>query len=161
MQDSGEQWPITRIVRAGPPRGRRAFTIVEVILAVAVMALAISTAITTMQRAFLALDSARNITFAAQIMQTELEKMRLKDWDTTINLYPMSPTVTTLTVDATINAATNGRFTLTREVTLVHTNMKKISYTVSWRGYDGRAQSRSYFTYYGKNGLYDFYYNSY
>lgn len=34
-----------------------------------VMALAITTAITTMQQAFLALDSARNITLAGQILQ--------------------------------------------------------------------------------------------
>ncbi len=65
-----------------PPRrgGRRAFTIVEVMVAAGVMALVLTTSITTLQSAFMALDAARNVTSAGQIMQSELEKMRLKDW---------------------------------------------------------------------------------
>jgi hypothetical protein len=145
------------------PRGRiRAFTIPEVAMAAGVMALVITTSITTMQRAFLALDSARSVTLAAQIMQSEFEKMRLKDW-TTIDAYPVSPDVSTLTIDSTFtsNAAIGNRFTLTRTVTVVHPEMKKITLSISWRGYDGRSLSRSYSTYYGRNGLYDFFYNSY
>jgi hypothetical protein len=115
-----------------------------------------------MQRAFLALDSARNVTLAAQIMQSEFEKMRLKNWDT-INAYDVAPTVTTLTIDSsfTSNSAIGNRFTLTRTVSLVHTDMKQVTLSISWRGYDGRTITRSYSTYYGKNGLYDFFYNSY
>lgn len=138
----------------------RGFTIAEVMIAAGVMALAISTSITTMQRAFLALDSARNVTLASQIMQSELERMRLKDW-TTIDGYAPGPTTLTIDTAFTGNAAIGSRFTLTRTTSLIRADMKKITLTVTWRGYDAREISRYYTTYYGRNGLYDYFYNSY
>lgn len=138
-------------------RACRAFTIAEVMMAAAVMALAISTSITTMQRAFLAIDTARGVTQASQIMQSELEKMRLKDWST-VNAYPASATIT-LDSAFTSNSAVGSRFTLTRTVSDAHTDMKQITFTVTWTGALGETHSRSFTTYYGKNGLYDFFYN--
>jgi Tfp pilus assembly protein PilV len=142
------------------PSWRHGFTIAEVMIAAGVMALAVTTSITTMQRAFLALDSARNITLAGQIMQSEFEKLRLKDW-TTISAYPAAETTLTIDTAFTSDPAIGNRFTLKRTVSDVHTDMKEITLTISWRGYDARPLSRYYKTYYGKNGLYDFFYNSY
>ncbi|MSU50890.1 MAG: hypothetical protein EXS37_17675 [Opitutus sp.] len=143
-------------------RRRGAFTIMEVMMAAGVMALAITTSITTMQRAFLALDSARNITLAGQIMQGELEKMRLKNWDA-IGAYQANTQPETLSLDwaFTSNSAVGDRFTLMRTITTVNDETKEITLTISWRGYDARVSSRFYKTYYGKNGLYDYFYNSY
>ena len=143
------------------PRQKKAFTILEVMLAAFVMAFAIMTAITTMQRAFLSLDTARNITIAGQIMQSEFEKMRMRDWST-VNAY----TSGTLTIDSsfTSNSFIGNRFTLVRDVTAIATGtsagMKQITLTVSWKSYDERSLSRSYMSYYGQNGLYDYFYNS-
>jgi len=134
-----------------------------------VMAFAITTSITTLQRGFLALDTARHTTAAGQIMQSELERMRLKDW-ATVNAYAAGPT--TLTLVTTTGELTHTtafvpdttlarRFTLTRSAEDVHTDMKKITFTIAWRSTDGRTLSRAYSAYYGKNGLYDFYYNTY
>ncbi len=142
------------------PGCRRGFTIAEVMVAASVMALAISTAITTMQSAFLALDSARNITLAGQMMQGEFEKMRLKDW-ATISTYAAGPTTLTIDPTFTSNAAIGHRFTLQRTVADVNADMKQITLTITWNGYDARPHSRFYTTYYGRNGLYDFFYNSY
>ncbi|MBS0663535.1 MAG: hypothetical protein JSR48_09730 [Verrucomicrobia bacterium] len=151
------------------PRTRAGFTIAEVMMAVIVMAFAITTSITTMQRGFLSLDTARNMTIAGQIMQSEFEKMRLQPW-TTIDAYPA--TATAVPYDAahpeyfnidrafTSNTYIGNRFTLQRDVTLVQTGLKQVKLTCSWTSYDGRRISRSYFTYYGQNGLYDYFYNS-
>ncbi len=145
--------------RLPAPRRRRAFTIVEVMVAAGVMALVLATSITTMQSAFMALDAARNITSAGQIMQSELEKMRLKDWSV-ISGYAAGPTTVTIDSSFTSNPAIGDRFTLTRTVSEVHTDMKSITLTIAWKSYDGRPYTRSYQTYYGRNGLYDFFYNS-
>jgi Tfp pilus assembly protein PilV len=145
-------------LRCGP--GGRGFTIAEVMMAAAVMALAITTSITTMQRAFLALDGARNVTLGGQIMQSEFEKMRLKDW-TTISGYDAGPTTLTIDPAFTTGSTIASRFTLTRTVADAHADMKQVTLTITWRGYDGRTLSRYYTTYYGKNGLYDYFYNSY
>lgn len=129
-------------------------------MAAAVMALAIATSITTMQRAFLALDSARNTTIAAQIMQSEFERMRLQSW-ATIDAYAAGPETLMIDPSFTQSAAIGTRFSLQRAVAPVHSEMKRITLTIAWHGYDGREVTRSFQTYYGKNGLYDYFYNSY
>lgn len=144
------------------PRKRRAgFTIVEVAIAGAVMALVLTSSITTLQRGFLSLDTSRNLTIAGQIMQSEFEVMRLQPW-TTIDAYSTSSTPTPVTIDSsfTSNRYIGNRFSMTRSVTLVRTGLKQITLTVSWKNYDGRRISRSYMSYYGQNGLYDYFYNS-
>ena len=144
-------------------RASKGFTIVEVMLAAAVMALVITTSITTLQRGFLSLDTARNVTIAGQILQCEVEKMRMVPW-ATINTYPTSPTPMTMDASFTSNPAVGTRFSLSRDVAVIATTtgigMRQVTYTISWNSYDGRALSRSYTTYYGQNGLYDYYYNS-
>lgn len=143
-------------------RRGRGFTIAEVMVAAGVMALAITTAITTMQSAFLALDSARKITLAGQIMQGELEKMRLKNWDTIVT-HQQQYQPETITIDPAFanNPAIGNRFTLQRTIEDINADMKEITLRIAWRGYDGRVHTRYYRTYYGRNGLHDYFYNSY
>lgn len=130
-------------------------------MAAMVMAFAITTSITTMQRGFLSLDTARNITIAGQIMQSEFEKMRLVPW-TTVDAYDATGAEVDLAVDTSFSSNTfiGTRFTMTRRVDLIRSGMKQITLTVTWRSYDGRSISRSYSSYYGQNGLYDYFYNS-
>ena len=173
-----------------PHAGRlRGFTILEVGCTAAILALAIISSITTMQRAFVSLDTARNVTLAGQIMQGKLEQLRLKDWNTFlggsgVNGYVFDAAGNALTqpVTQTIDASFTSnpkiganKFTLTSSVTdVTHaapngsglganpwSGMKLITLTVTWKGLDGQTLTRSYSSYYGQNGLYDFYYNSF
>jgi len=66
--------------RDRPGFSPRAFTIVEVMIAAIVLALGITTSITTLQGGFQAVDVARNYTYASQVMQSEVERLRLKNW---------------------------------------------------------------------------------
>jgi prepilin-type N-terminal cleavage/methylation domain-containing protein len=155
--------PVASPHRLSPGRqgrgARRGFTIAEVMMSVAIMSLAITTSLTTMQRSFMSLDSARNITLAAHIMQAEFESMRLNPWET-IRDYPQ---MATLTIDSefTNNPAIADRFILTRQAITIREGMRQITLTVSWTSFDGRALSRYYTTYYGENGLYDYFFNSF
>lgn len=128
-------------------------------MAAAVLALAISTSITVMQRAFSSLDTARNLTTASQILQSEIEKMRLKDW-TVVSGYAAGPTSIALATEFADESSIQNRFSLQRTVTTPQTDMREITLTVTWRAYDGRTFSRSFKTYYSRYGLYDFYYNN-
>jgi Tfp pilus assembly protein PilV len=142
------------------------FTIFEVAIAAAVMALAISSALVVMGRGFASLDSARCISYASQIMQSELEKMRLTRWGdgtaagngtTGVTAYPA--TLTTVPIDTSFITAGDigSRMTLTRIATDVHTGMIQVTLTITWTTFDRRTMTRTYITYYGKNGLYDFF----
>jgi prepilin-type N-terminal cleavage/methylation domain-containing protein len=139
--------------RARIPAG---FTLIEVMMAVTILALALTTSITTLQRAFLNLDSARNIETACRIMQCELEKERLLSWSqVSDNSY--QPTMDPAFLG---NPAVAGRFTLSRQTATVANTADKllqITLTVTWKNYDGHAAQRSQTTYYGNGGLYTYF----
>lgn len=135
-------------------------------MAAGVMALAISTSIVVMGRGFSSLDSVRCISYASQIMQGELEKMRLTHWGDgtaagtgTVGVTHYPTTTTDVPIDASFTTAgdVGSRMTMTRIAADVHTGMIKVTLTISWKTFDGRPLSRSYTTYYGQNGLYDFF----
>lgn len=140
-----------------PAPGRAAaFTLMEVMMAVVILALAVATCVTTLQRAFLNLDSARNIETACRIMQCEIEKERLLTWSQ----------VTAANYQATIdsaflsNPATAGRFALARQTAVVANtsgSLLQITLTVSWKNYNGRAVQTSQTTYYANGGLYTYF----
>lgn len=140
-------------------RSQRGFTIVEVAMASFVMAFGLATSIIVMQAGYKSIDVARGSTLAAQIIQSELERLRMMSW-TGINALPAS---------ATFDGATNfssstdvaGKYTITRTVTADATRpteMKNITVSVRWQSYDLRWHRRSFTALYAKNGLYDYYY---
>ena len=137
----------------------RGFTIVEVVMAVIILSLVIGTTITTIQRSFLSLDSARNINVAGQILQSEIEKTRMHDWST-VSAYGAGPTAMTLDPAFTSQKQIGNRFSVTRTISTVKTDMLKITYTASWNSLDGRPLNRSLTSFYAKDGLYDYFYNS-
>ena len=148
-----------RPLRSLRDRARRAFTILEVTLATFVMAFGISTATLTMMSGFKTLDVARNITLASQILQSEMERLRLMDW---ADIAALSGTQNVdLNAVFTSDADLAARFTLSRTVSDVVGKvgeMKQILLVVSWNTVDGRTMTRQFNTYYAKDGLYDYYY---
>lgn len=148
-------------IHGGRTSAQAGFSLLEVALAALVLAFAITTSITVLRNALGALDSARNITIATQMMQTEIEKMRLQDW-ATINAYGAGPTpITPIDPSFTANNPTVAtRFTLSRSAAdFIAGEMRVITFTVTWTTPFGPTMSRSFVTYYGREGLYDYYYN--
>jgi Tfp pilus assembly protein PilV len=140
-------------MKTASQRGTRGLTLVEVTMAVFVLALALTTSLAAMQRAFLQLDTARNLEIAANMLQCEMEKERLFTWAQVSNAAYVP------TIDSTFarNPAIGGRFTLSRAIaplTAHSGQVLQITLTVTWRGYNGRSLSRSYTTYYTQGGLY-------
>ncbi len=130
---------------------RRGFTLLEVMIASVVLVLGIVTAITTLQRGFQSLDSARNLTSASQVMQSEMERLRLKNWSQIEDLQKAGESVV---------ATEDARFTCTLAIVDLKTDMKEIVLRAEWRGYDGRPQTARLITRYGKSGLNDYFYTT-
>jgi type II secretory pathway pseudopilin PulG len=167
----GRGW---NVLRRG---GRRAFTIVEVMVAASVMVLAITSSLIVMQSGMRALDTARYTTLAGQILQSQMEKLRLLSWTQLVDATN-GPTTTAnatfapdLAEDATEQikrfyvGSTTGVCSQTFEdagspYTTPSTTMKKITLTATWKGIDGRSHSLSYITFYGKNGISDFFWTT-
>lgn len=139
-------------------RRRGGFTLAEVTLATAVLAAAITTSIGVIQWGLRHLDLARGTTLAAQILQSEIERLRMMGWSS-ITALPAEATVplsNAFSSDATIAQG----FTLTRRVDsdALRTDVRLITVTVTWKTTDGLAHSRSFRATYAMNGLYDYFF---
>ncbi len=122
-------------------------------LAAGVLALGIASSLIVLQRGLQALDTARNLTNATQVMQSEMERLRLLNWEQVGQLEQSHDTTV-----ATNNGGTGPGLTCTREITDYKADMKQIVLTATWRGVDGRSHSARMVTRYGKNGLNDYFY---
>ena len=127
-----------------------AFTLVELMVASAVMLAGIVGMIQVVISGSEMLDVSRKQTVAMQIIHTQIESIRLSDW-TTVNTLPTS--ATSVAINSSLQPVSSG-FTCQRTISLVKTNLKQITFTVVWYGNTGRRYSRSGSTYVSKNGLY-------
>jgi Tfp pilus assembly protein PilV len=135
------------------------FTIIEVAMAAFALAFGLATSIISMQAGYKQMDLARGTTIAAQVIQSEMERLRMLSW-TGICALPASSTFDGSTYFSA-NPDVAGKFTITRTVAANSTNpteMKDLTVTATWRTIDGRTHSRSFTAVYAKQGLYDYYY---
>jgi Tfp pilus assembly protein PilV len=163
--------------RSASGRRRRpdaGFTIIEVAMAGFVMAFGIATSIIAMQTGFKTVDVARGTTLASQILQSEMERLRLMSWTTITALSTATdsvapaPSGTPAGVEMfdgatyfSSNPEVAGRYLITRTVAADSTRPADVIYitiSVTWTSYDGRSHTRSFQSMYSKDGLYDYYY---
>lgn len=147
-------------------RASAGFTLVEIMVASFVMLFAISSSIIVMQSGFKALDTARKTTLAAQIMQSEMERIRMLSWTSVsnetagpIDLAKIFPQNTE--VEKQILTQMQSVFTAERTVTLLSAyadEIVEIGVSIRWKGIDGVSHERSSNTRYCKDGLYAYYY---
>lgn len=135
------------------------YTIVEVAIASFVMVMGISSSIITLQSGFREIELARSTTIASQILQSEMERIRMKSW-AQVSVMPASEVF-----DGAENFSESGKlknkYSVLRTVssdTIRPTEVRTIKVSVRWASYDGAAHTRSLSAIYAKNGLYDYYY---
>lgn len=126
-------------------------TLIEVMMGALVLTLVFFSTFSVIQSGFEMVDVSRNTGLAGQILQSEIEDIRLKNWAS----LPADGT-TTITLPSAFNSV-SGRFNATRTVTSVNSEMKKVTVQVTWTAYTGRSHTRRYETYYTKGGLNDYY----
>jgi hypothetical protein len=136
-------------------------------MAATILALVIATSLTVLQSGVRAVDTARCMSVAGQIGQSELEVLRLRNWAQISAL----PVLATISISDTINSGTGtsldaglkqitDRFSCTRAVTDVKVDMRMITVVVSWQGNDGRPHTVVSQARYARNGLNDYMYVS-
>jgi prepilin-type N-terminal cleavage/methylation domain-containing protein len=133
---------------------KRGFSLLEVIMATAVLTLGLGTAIIGLQVGMRDLDLARTSTAVSQALQNEAERLRMMRW-TDIEALPASETIDQ-TAAFSAEDILKGRLTMTSGLA----NMKEIVLQAVWKGVDGKSHTRVYRMRYGKGGLHDYYYSS-
>ena len=127
-------------------------------MATFVMAFGIASSIVAMQAGFKQIDLARGTTIAAQIIQSEMERLRMMSW-TMISALPASDSFDGSTYFSA-NPEIAGKYTITRTVAnnAATSEIKDLTVEVRWQTFDGRWHTRSFTAIYAKNGLYDYFY---
>lgn len=165
---------IARLSAPAPSRhpvvkpGSKGFTVLEVTSAAFVLLLAIASALIVLQTGFKAIDLARGTTLVSQVLQSEIETLRMMGWGEIEKLPENRAVRVAWTYDGTVQLPPS--LTVTRTVTAVaaaeedeeatETDLRQITVTASWKTVDGTVHSRSTSTQYGKNGLNDYYASS-
>jgi Tfp pilus assembly protein PilV len=125
------------------------FTLIEVMLAAAVMLAGIVGMMQVVTSASEMLDASRKQTIATRIMHGEIERVRVTDW----SQLELLPETEQIALNSSFQTIGQG-FRCVRQIATVKSGMKLVTYTVTWTGNTGRAYSRTSSTYIGKNGLY-------
>jgi prepilin-type N-terminal cleavage/methylation domain-containing protein len=139
------------------------FTLIEVMSAAAVLALALVGMIQVVVSGSEMLDVSKKQTIAMQIIHGQLEQIRLLSWDQ-VGLLGSTDTRSVEAGDDTssgkmflfgpnLPGIAKG-FVCKRTIETVKTDLKLVTVTVTWTGNTGRSYSRSGTTYVAKNGLY-------
>lgn len=135
------------------------FSLIEVAIATTILALAISSSLSVMSQGFRAMDTSRSVRVATQILQDEMENVRMAAW-TTVEGWAVGGSGTQLALDASYsnNPYIRGRFVCRRIVENVagKPTMRAITLTVRWKGNDGLEHVRSVKTFYTQSGLYSY-----
>lgn len=148
--------------RAPAPDRRRGFTIVEVAIAAVILAIAATAMIQALAEGSEMQATGQRQLLAAQILQHEMEDLRMESWST-INGLAAGPTTLTISTqfDSAITAAglvKGTTLTLSRSVTTVSTGLREVTLTVTWTmnpsGNAGvRTYTRVYSAYFTEYGL--------
>ncbi len=141
---------------------RRGFTIVEVAIGAVILAIAAAAMIQALAEGAEMQATGQRQLLAAQVLQHEMEELRLESWST-INGLAAGPTTLTISTqfDSAITAAglvKGTTITLSRTVATVSTGLREVTLTVTWTmnpsGNAGtRTYTRVYSAYFAEYGL--------
>ena len=118
-----------------PSNPSKGFTIVEVMMAAAILVVGFMGMIQAITLGSEMLATARRQTLANQIITHEIEKLRLASWSSVSGLATSS---TTVTVDSQFNSAitacglTSADISLTRSATDFTTDLREVTFTLTW-----------------------------
>ena len=118
---------------APPTRSATGFTLIEVMMAATILVVGFIGLIEAMTVSSAMMDAARRQTLAAEIINHEIERLRFKTWPEIQNLTATSPSPPSIDSQFTAAIAASGAtYTLSRSVADPTTNLREVTFTVTW-----------------------------
>jgi prepilin-type N-terminal cleavage/methylation domain-containing protein len=147
-----------RIPAERPFRKKNGFSLIEIMAAVFVLGLGIGGALLALRIGFGMVETARDQTLAAQLLQSQIETLRLKNWAELSAL----PREESFEIESNFDESVQNRFHCVRRIEEVRagSQMKQVTLTVTWTTTNGVQRERQYYTRISRNGLNDYYYRS-
>lgn len=161
--------PFCRVLDGG-------FTLIEVMMAATILVVGFIGLVQAVTIGSEMLDTSRKQTIAGEILDGEVERLRVEPWSTILTLNSAASGTITINSAGTGVSGNATRFAITNYsssssddntalialakgytcsyfATQLRTNFYRFTYTVSWTGNTGRQFSRTATAYLGKNGL--------
>ncbi len=132
------------------------FSLPEVMISIVILSVLILSSLMTIRLVFSQLEAARADTAASQLLQSEMENLRLANW-----AYISELESGTFDLDPDLASSATTAFTGHRRVESIHTGLAEIVLEVEWTTSFGRTQSRRYVTNFSKDGLNDYYFRTF
>ena len=148
--------------KRSPRKNRFGFTLIEVALGATILAVGFVGMIEALGLGSQMLDTARKQTFAAQIMQGEIDYWHTQSWDTITSSSGLKTRSASYLGNYPEFASTNlatlagTTYKLARSVNYVSSRSNlilQVTMTVTWTGITGQTHSRSMNAYVGRYGL--------
>ncbi len=133
--------------------GQAGFTLVEVLVGTLLIAIVFTAAYSSYFIGLKMVDESRQEVRAAQIIQSEMERLRTMNWTDMTN---MSSSLITPQGEFVKEFA--DEFEVYRQIDDLNTIQKQITIWVSWTNGSGQKTFRCFTLVYTKNGLNDYYY---
>jgi hypothetical protein len=154
LEQPSDQRPTFHRAFSGSKGG---ISLVEIMVGISVLGLVFASSFAAIGQGVAIIESARDCTRAAQILQSEIENLRTLNW---VSLSEL-PESEAFTPGSEFPNDFLSRYHCNRVITTRRTDQKEITLTMSWTGQDGILRDRSYFTYVTKEGINDFYYRTF
>ncbi len=131
------------------------FSLVEVMVASCVLMVGLGGTVLTVKNSLTTISHARHLGTASQIMQSELERLRLRNWAQLQALQDSGDSTVTTT-----EAPRGSRLTCTRQIRDLRDGLKEITIEARWGGTTDRPHTARLVTRYARSGLNDYFYTS-
>ncbi len=122
-----------------------------------ILAMVIGSSVVSMGYGFTRIENARHATRISQILQTEMETMRSMSWAEVEELVSSEGKESKFAAHYAEGEDRIRDLVATRTIEDVKTDMKRITLTATWKDSTGVERDLSYSTWYGKEGLSDYY----
>lgn len=136
----------------------RGFTLVEVMMAMMVLAFGITGSVTVLRIGFDMVETSRDQTMVGQILQSEIETLRLMTWHEISDL----PETEAFQIETEFDQTIGDRFTCIRRIEDARpgVEIKTVVLEVTWTTTNGAHRELAYETRIARNGINDYYYRS-
>jgi hypothetical protein len=131
------------------------FSLVEVMTASCVLMLGLGGTVLTVKNSLLMISHARHLGAASQVMQSELERLRLRNWTQLQSIQDAEDKTVPV-----IGAPSGSNLVCSRNIRDLRDGLKEITIEARWGSSTTRPHTARLVTRYARNGLNDYFYTS-
>lgn len=135
---------------------KKGYSLVEVIVAAGIFAMVIAGGIAGVRMGFQIVENSRHYTRISQILQSEVESLRVLSWK---ELKELAPTVE-VKIDPKFSTSAYDAYTVRREIYSESSSLRRIEMIVEYENRTGKAITLKYMTFFTQGGVNDYYYRT-